>query len=559
MPTEDNYHFSRRASSGLEGEGLFGTLSQLVKSAVGVGTAPAPGLPRRWNFPSESRAGATPVSARRFLVLTGVFLLALFPLLGNGLVFQTGLPRRLGQAIVLFSGLALYLAAIDPRQLSRLWAPVFRSRGFVLTFAVLGGTLLGIATFNLSTTTFHVTAKNWNTFALVLAWLFTFSAAAVVIFSRRYFGRAAIATLRDPGEAGLRRLFLLLVVVTGVFLMTKAWWYGPKPNEAYIDLGGSEIMMAVCGCLGFFVVLFCYPLAVALPASLPYAYLILFSTARTAIMALSVMLVALAIVKFMRPARSFLHRVGSAVLSLVLPLALIFIVLVVPIHLESRWYPFYVPTSQTSVIGPRIEELYNRFSRFLRVLYAMGALRLQSDASEMESAEKIEKFISFLTPDHGTKEGKAKTLKRLQRVLAYSRDTDSRWSMVNRTINYVRRHPMGSWPADYTNMKVYCYPTVLCDYPHNFILEVSYYFGWAMTVLFTTALAVMAAVILRQLWSGANLVVQVSTVCLLVYLLAMQITGTLSDFATPFLLVWIWLTELLGAAPVGAAEKGKTA
>ena len=66
-------------------------------------------------FPGQSEM------ARRMRLLLCTFCLSIFPLLGNAFAFDTSIPRRLLQSLVVIGSFILYFRAVP---LPRFWAPI---------------------------------------------------------------------------------------------------------------------------------------------------------------------------------------------------------------------------------------------------------------------------------------------------------------------------------------------------------------------------------------------------------------------------------------------------
>jgi hypothetical protein len=137
----------------------------------------------------------------------------------------------------------------------------------------------------------------------------------------------------------------------------------------------------------------------------------------------------------------------------------------------------------------------------------------------------------------------------MRRALELGQTMDARWPMLVRTVQSIEAHPLGVWPEEFEALGLYCDTKALCTYPHNFLLEVSFHFGWSTLVVFACGFLLIAAIMTRSLVLDGSVTVEACAVSVLVYMLAMQVTGSITDFVSPYLLLLISQTELLRAHP----------
>lgn len=166
-----------------------------------------------------------------------LFLIILFPLLGNSLAYQTDISRRSLQAIVLGIALILFLLSIPWLKFRILRPSLFRWQQALRGFALLSGLIILQILINL----FHYRQLPGRTafleLVLVLSWLFfllmviTNKPSLMVSLHTRKTERGLIkANWPNPAM-----LFGLMAFCIGLIPALKGWWYGPEILQAHLS------------------------------------------------------------------------------------------------------------------------------------------------------------------------------------------------------------------------------------------------------------------------------------------------------------------------------------
>lgn len=476
------------------------------------------------------------------LVTTAIFGIAVFIVLGNALAALSGFPRRETQALVLLVCVLTYWIFARPEEAWGSFVAMANEKPFLVGLGVLC-LPLAIACawglrFNPGFGAAAISPLLWTLAWLAILWSATVTA---IRFRRKLMSKVARESARTRWE------FLAVVTAIGFFLALAGWWLGPPEKESFISFGGSVIFTALCGSVGMFTLLFCFQKRYALLASLPFGYLIVFSTSRTGQLLLLTMLVLFALVAAARRPKPIFLIPFRAIASYFLPLMATLAFVFIPVHFESRFYPYYTEVENTDVIPYRVAELYSRIRRTFRALNAVGIDLEGTVISTVTFVSGLSDFGKrfFPTGDIESFLASQEALaKDIQRSIQVSGRVDERWTLVVRSWDLVTTNPMGYWPTQFRDIvNVTCATNILCDYPHNFILDVAFYFGWVTAGILFIGFAVFTLLLLFLLVLKRSLIGGVICVGLLNYLIGMQVTGTFGDTFIPFLLVAIWIIE----------------
>jgi len=189
----------------------------------------------------------------------------------------------------------------------------------------------------------------------------------------------------------------------------------------------------------------------------------------------------------------------------------------------------------------RQEELWNRLSRFVRVIYSFYQSPIISDFRE-----GLNNFVGtnlmpdiLVGADDYKIEGGHNPEDRWARLAAQSTQGESRTEIIRKTYKLIQDRPQGWWPKSYSNeIDFFCNSNMKCQYPHNILLETSFYFGFILGLAYLFALILLSLNLLKVVIFGTNPLLTGISVVILIHLFGAQFTGTFYDLVvTGFLLL----------------------
>ncbi|MCB0378294.1 MAG: hypothetical protein KDD33_07365 [Bdellovibrionales bacterium] len=485
----------------------------------------------------------------------GFFLLFVFPMFGNSLVYGWSDGRRIIQLLFLVMGLVL----ISSHHKKKFLNPIKKHWKWptLISFSLV--TVASIVAWSVNPSEYPVP---YGPQSLIYYFFVAIYMSLFLIFLKSYFARRKEITnfvKAATPEVNLHWLPLSVFAV-GFVMAFKGWLIGPAELQAHIDFGGSTTIVGICSAIAYFCIIFALPTGplIRFLVSLPFIYLLFFSTSRTAYVIFfcfwGLYWIRQALLfKWMSGDRFYLKRL----LALAIPiLSLIFIL--TPLKVPSQIYPYFIASdvkakvwsydgevAEIAELGAedlivyRQEELWNRMSRFLRVVYTFYQSQLVKDFREWVSEqfnveipdmfEGAEDFMVITAHDPNT---------RWARIKAQSIRSESRNVIIKKTIEMINEKSWGWWPELYSEAIIYeCNKDKKCQYPHNVLLEVAYYFGIWVSVIYGLILFVVAIILLGWALMGQNAIVVGSSVGILVYFCAAQFTGTFYDFLFAILIL----------------------
>lgn len=359
------------------------------------------------------------------------------------------------------------------------------------------------------------------------------------------------------------------VLALGLIMVFKSWWVGPLELQAHVDFGGSTTIVGLCATASYFAIIFGLPASILarFVVSLPFMFLLFFSTSRTAYVVFltlwSVFIIRALFSGFPGSKKRFL---GQGFLLGMMPLfALLAVTL--PLKFSSPLYPFYVPSNvqeniwtydgqaarmmkvgAKDLIVYRQEELWNRMSRFVRALYSFYQSPIVMDFREWVN----EVFDAKLMPDIIIEIDDYELLgghdpnDRWKRLAYHSSQGESRVQIIRNTNKLIKDRPQGWWPSTYPeSIDFYCNQGEKCNYPHNIVLEATFYFGILMGTLYLVLMIFLSWLFLKMAIKGQNYLLTGLSVSILIQFFGAQFTGTYYDLVIAAFLMIVF-ASLLG-------------
>jgi hypothetical protein len=454
--------------------------------------------------------------------MIGVFLIATFPLVGNAIAFRNSFDRRYCQIIVLV--LALLILG---KSLFRLAATAFqdlyesRKKKPILLIFAIAGILILTSAYKWISYSGPLQSSRWIDLSVTVGWLFFFAVALVRLPLRPIFDLKP-----SPIEATAGRAVVAALGSISLFLVWRAWSQGPDVREVYMSFNGSTIVTGVCASIGAFTVLWLKPGWRNVLILAGFMYVMVMSTART-IFILGLVFLG---IWFFRLIFVFKAPAKKVLVQGVVPLLIYLGLLILPVFTTSHYYPYWIREDQ-----PLANPVYNRMeywrrsARLLRILpfthVLPGTNKFMMMGMTFDEAE-----LNALGGDLGEVA--------MKQVHAY----DPRGLIYWKTFLLSLKRPLGYWPEPYSQYIEYtCGGGVPCLYPHNFLLESAFYFGWMMGILFFLCFSwVLLYVVWDVLSSRADITV-VPAIALLAFFIQIQISGNLMDTVIPLCIGFHWL------------------
>lgn len=486
------------------------------------------------------------------------FLLLIFPVLGNAICYGWIDSRRIVQVLLLAIGVLSVALSFNTIKLRMFKSSIIFS---TITSLVIFSLCLCLSIIGWSgERTISLLAFQKATFIFIYLYLF-------LVFTHFFVGSSNKLQLDSLNQNPYGKIMVPAVVfLLGMFIVFKAWWIGPMELQAHIDFGGSTTIVGLCATSAFFVILFALPhgILVRFFVSFPYLYLLFFSTSRTAYVVFFTFggLLFCRVVAQSIQNKKTLNLRGLALAAL--PLAVLMTV-ILPLKISSRIYPYYIPkdvqekiwtydgrSAQMKSVGYerlivyRQEELWNRLSRFLRALYNFYQSPIIRDLREsINNYFKVDLMPDILihADDYMIKGGHDPS-DRWARLAAQSTRGESRTQIIRKTNVLISEKYEGWWPETYPSViDFYCNKGAKCRYPHNIILEVTFYFGILMGIVYFVLILMIVWIVGRlSLKSQDHLTVALS-VGILVALFGAQFTGTFYDLVVAGMMLVLLLTR----------------
>lgn len=489
------------------------------------------------------------------------FVLLIFPMMGNAINYGWFDIRRPIQFTLLLGASAILFSNFKLSDLKRILPFV---KGPLITTALL---------FVASVALIFVTNYEKQGFTLVsfqkaffnYGFLFLFLVVARFLLKKKEMVREYfIAQESEP----VSNLVALAVFLMGLLIVFKAWWIGPLELQAHVDFGGSTTIVGLCSTTAFFAVIFALPasLWVRYVVSLPYIYLLFFSTSRTAYVVFF-SLWFLFIIRSVLGPFTFRQKHAFVKGSLMALVPLVALVTILgPISLSSRLYPYYVSENvqeniwtyegrsaqmkkagSAELIVYRQEELWNRLSRLVRAFYNFYQSPIISDFRKMVNETlNMELMPDFkLNTENYVIRGGHDPKDRWQRLAAHSSQGESRVEIIRNTLELIYMRPQGWWPYSYAQLiPLYCNRDMKCTYPHNIVLEAIFYFGLLTGLAYIFVLGFLSLTFMRFAIKGNGFFLIGLSVSILIHFFGAQFTGTYYDLIVTGLLIALFLSFL---------------
>lgn len=489
------------------------------------------------------------------------FIILIFPMLGNALNYGWLEMRRPIQLILLLGASVTLFVSLKKDNFLNL-KPYIKIPLIFTTFtAVISFGCLLLFTDEFVGLGWLSMRKAFFTFFYLFVFVFT----AYYLWLNRVYIKKTLSS-QKPVESS--SLVAAVISLLGLLIVFKAWWIGPLELQAHIDFGGSTTIVGLCSTSAFFVILFALPARffIRFLVGLPYLYLLFFSTSRTAYVVFFTLWVLYAFHVFLtafrvQGFRGFLYRLLTSTIPLIA-----LIVIIVPLKLSSRQYPFHISkdvkeniwtyegrSAEMKQVGYekliiyRQEELWNRLSRFIRALYNFYQSPVITDFREAVN----DIFQVDLMPDIlvGAEDymilGGHNPDDRWARLAAQSTRSESRTQIIRKTYRLIQERPQGWWPTPYPQaIDFFCNKGKKCQYPHNLILEASFYFGLFIGLLYFIFLGYLSIIFVKLAVKGKNSLIVGFAVSILVHFFGAQFTGTFYELVITAFLLMILLVFL---------------
>lgn len=329
----------------------------------------------------------------------GVLFVATFPLVGNALVYPYFFSaRRLTQAALLVTGILLIYS--NTRLKSRNKLDIVNDSTVRWVAALSAAILILFSVINIVTLRAYPTTYEWINLLMILGWLVF---CGLFLKSFKQIIRSVLMT---PGVTTLdTKPLTIMVAITGLVLAAMGWWLGPtERNNAHLSFGGSTISLGLCATIGYFISLFCIRFPINFIVGIPWAYLFIFSTARTPLLISASFYAILFLNRTFKYSGTASIKILKALGEVLVHVSTI-IVLILPIAFRTKWYPYCSIYDTDVMIQYREEELVKRASRFYRLLPIIKGLKfpvLSSDtifcSNFTSTAEEVTAVLNFEMP-----------------------------------------------------------------------------------------------------------------------------------------------------------------
>lgn len=430
-------------------------------------------------------------------IILAVLVIAMFPALGNALAYLFDQPRRLWQ--LAFFVPSLVILGVWQLNIERIRSFLKKLTKLDKIVLIVIGSSFFIRGFVGSIFAEKAISKSMLLeFCLSLAWAFLL-----------FLWIRPVKNYEPSNKNVLDKVspWQVQIIVLGFIMSFVGWLKGPIPGESHLDLTGNAIMLGTCALVGYFVLLFTLPKRQKIWMSLPYAYLIVLSTSRAAWLGFGVIYTIWGI-RSICMQKSGDSAFRYTVLSIIAPLLAIWVIIVLPIGLETRYFPYYVQSSESELVAKHYDGLLNRFSRVTRLMpISFDHVKNLKDKWFGEDGEPLANLNSTSKETKGIEQKKVKKQKktkketRFERFVRYNKLKEGRWPLLRKSFELSLARPFGFWPRPFAEeAKLLCDQNKPCYYPHNSFMEISYYFGWVfaipLVILFLWALFYLLRVLI---------------------------------------------------------------
>ncbi|MDC0980118.1 O-antigen ligase family protein [Bdellovibrionales bacterium] len=481
---------------------------------------------------------------KKYSFLVGITLFISFPFLGN--VFSTILSgnRRYLQASLLLLGCilisyhSLHLLRKHRAQLAALFRKktVFIPILFLLIYPLF---------------LYYSNGKNLTPFS-VQKWFFVFTFFLGALLLITAVEKYHLLKKRKQPFTYVSNIptIISLFTVNYVSALT-AWYVGPSPLQAFISFNGSTTTSGFYASFLFCTSFFLLKRPFNFLASIPALYILLLATSRTGYICFLLFSISFIIVL---NGGDKLKRFAGLLLAMAIVIA--------PLFSPSHIYPYFVrgnevqkisvrnkviSSGSNGIVNYRAEELINRLVRLPRAMISLYMLTVNKELCAADSwvknlcifAPKLSEFALMELDYH---DGNMRWNK--LRHLAFT--PDSRVDLIKDSIDLVFKNSIGNWPRSYAEKSsTYCNHRKKCNYPHNLILEISFYFGVIVGAVSFPIIILLSFYLLKISVFETSTETRLMSIGALHLIIAFQFAGTFYDYAVLIVLLPLILLKLI--------------
>lgn len=462
------------------------------------------------------------------LAIASIAALGSFPFLGNMVTYPHFSDfRRYVQLMILASSLALLgwvVLRSCPTPVRSLVA--FAKKSLCVFLSTFGFLLL-----------FLVLFSDWRSAGLQ-QWFEVIAVSAII--SSLWIALGVGASSKPPRPVSYSSLSLLPIFLVGSYASVAAWWFGPVPLEALVNFQGSTIFVAAGACIGFFCILFLSPNFWTWLLALPFLFIVVVSTARSAVPIMVYFSFALGVRAAFLTRGSWgwkgLRFAGVSLVPIVLYLSLI-----LSTFMGDRFYPYQAASKSSEEILYRNAEFFCRYTRILRLVNVGGYSMVDLLPGNPESYEK---YVSEFVGRKG-----------LEGLNASLEGKDDRYELWFQSYKAISQRWQGHWPRLFSEkVQVKCDRFNFCAYPHNLILDMAFKFGWFFGILVFILVAVLTLKLTWLLIRSADLLAICFAIVILTQFMVSQISGTFGELANLPILLLLFSFYRTYAQPIVARE-----
>ena len=285
--------------------------------------------------------------------------------------------------------------------------------------------------------------------------------------------------------------FNRLIFLIGLFIVMKAWFYTVLGNGGAVTLGGLYITTGYLSAIVYFFIIHLNRNFVSLIWSLPYLYLVVYATSRTGY-------VVFIFCFFLFLMSLILEKAKDKKLFIPILIVFSFAAFILVGSMKLKFFPYLI--KEDSKVS-RVNRVFR--SRFPLLGRTINDIKFFSEISSVKNA------------------------------------SSNRLVIYKKTLSMIGDRWWGHWPKKFVFFEHLMQDYV--RYPHNLILESGYYFGIPFIVI----------TLLLTIWIGFRVfflsTMEVASIPVFGYLLAMQVTGTFYSYVSFFIIAiftaskhWLW-------------------
>ena len=451
------------------------------------------------------------ISEHHLVMALGVFLVYMFPLLGNAIIYpwcDIGRTyRRIAQISLLLTGVwIVWFYGIQPHVSSFLRKFFFIGAHKTFVFSLLVITCLGIINSVKGTQVpmVFMLAK----FLIAGFWV---SIGPILWCNPAMYKTSWAASVKSElSKAKFSEGFLIAIICLCIAM--KAWAIPPTISRGYnLDLCGSTTIVGVCSVIAYFTILFSVKFKYAFVAALPCAYLFVYSAARQTWLIFLFLTCVFAIFEFRRGSGRFLTKLWRSFVVILLVGILMPVIILGPAAFANQYYPYLRTQSSPQDACEFQRCLVGRYGRFLMILpetlrnMVLECCENKVTSSHLDSDQQ--KLLSDFTASRTSGD---------ERLLI--------WSDALKAIS--KQALLGQWP---TTPLLEGRDNMTYMHPHNFTLEMAIYFGWPLACVATLNILCLFFVSLWHLTRTVSFVDQFISIAIIGEFLRMQFSGDLLD------------------------------